>query len=103
MEKKDYSFYSEEMTDDRFEEIAATRISAKDFPAYRESPYFYDGITMGELEEEIRYYATHYDDYKKGNYIPLWKQRLSALHILQYKNPALTIGQFCKQNVANLF
>jgi len=76
MEMKDYSFYIAGMTEERFIEISSTRIPAKDFPEYLESPYFYDGITMGELEEEIRYYASHYGDYKKGDYTPLWKQRL---------------------------
>jgi len=79
MDKKDYSFYIEGMTDERFSEIATTSISAKDFPEYQESPYFYDDITMGELDDEIRYYADHYEEYKKGAYTPLWKQRL-ALH-----------------------
>ena len=97
MEKKDYSFYVPGMTDERFAEIATTRIPAKEFPEYWESPYFYDGITMGEMDEEIRYYAKHYEDYKKSAYIPLWKQRLAALQILKYKNPMLTIGQFYSQ------
>jgi len=101
MEKKDYSFYVAGMSDERFEEIALTRIPAKDFPEYWESPYFYDGITMGELDEEIIYYADHYEDYKKGAYIPLWKQRLLALQIFKYKNPMLTIGQFYNQSTTN--
>jgi len=103
LEKKDFSFYCEGMTDETFEEIASTRIPAKDHTEYWESPYFYDGITLGELEEETVYYAEHYKDYKKGDYIPLWKQRLAALQVLKYKNPMLTIGQFCRQNAASMF
>lgn len=79
MEMKGYSFYTTGMTQERFTEIALTSIPAKAFPEYRESPYFYDGITMGELEEEVRYYADHYGDYKKGNYTPLWKQRHAVI------------------------
>ena len=74
MEMKDYSFYVAGMTVERFTEIASTSIPAKDFPEYWESPYFYDGITMGELEEEVRHYANHFDEYKKGDYTPLWKK-----------------------------
>ena len=102
MDMKDYSFYVSDMTEERFMEIALTRIPAKDFPEYWESPYFYDGITMGELDEEVRYYAAHYEDHKEGIYIPLWKQRLAALQILKYKNPMLTIGQFCNQSAVSL-
>jgi len=102
MEKKDYSFYVAGMTDERFEEIALTSIPAKDFPEYWESPYFYDGITMGELDEEIRYYTKHYEDHKTGSYLPLWKQRLAALQVLKYKNPMLTIGQFCSQSAVGV-
>jgi len=102
MEMKDYSFYVAGMTEERFTEIALTSIPAKDFPEYWESPYFYDGITIGELEEEVRHYADSYEDYKKGAYTPLWKQRLTALQILKYKNPMLTIEQFYNQNSVGL-
>ena len=97
MDMQEYSFYVAGMTTERFAEIATTSIPAKEFPEYWESPYFYDGITMGELDEEIRYYADHYEDYKKGTYIPLWKQRLAALQIMKYRNPMLTIEQFYNQ------
>ena len=99
MEKKDYSFYVAGMTDERFTEIALTSMPARDFPEYWESPYFYDGITMGELDEEIQYYSTHYEDYKKGTYVPLWKQRLTALQVFKYTNPMLTIEQLYNESV----
>ena len=102
MDKKDYSFYISGMTDERFTEIALTSIPAKDFPEYWESPYFYDGITMGELDEELQYYGTHYEDYKNGAYVPLWKQRLTALQVLKYTNPMLTIEQFYNQNAFSI-
>ena len=40
-----------------------------------EYPFMHEGITHGEFDEEKIYFAQHYDDYRKGNYTPLWKQR----------------------------
>ena len=35
----------------------------------------HEGITYDEFEEEKDYFIHHYEDYKNGTYIPLWKQK----------------------------
>lgn len=40
-----------------------------------EYPFVYPGITYGEYWKERDYFIHHYEDYKKGTYVPLWKQK----------------------------
>jgi len=40
-----------------------------------EYPFKREGMTPEEFDEEIKYLGKHYEDYKKGNYQPLWKQK----------------------------
>jgi len=44
--------------------------------ALLEYPFMHDGITHEEYEEERDYFIHHYEDYKKGSYVPLWKQKV---------------------------
>ncbi len=38
-----------------------------------EYPFVKEGMTVGEFREELRYFSKHREEYKKGNYKPLWK------------------------------
>lgn len=40
-----------------------------------EVPYWRNGMTPEEYEEEQRYFCMHFEDWKKGAYAPLWQQR----------------------------
>lgn len=42
--------------------------------ALLEYPFMHEGITHEEYDMERDYFIHHYEDYKKGTYIPLWKQ-----------------------------
>ena len=42
--------------------------------ALLEYPFIHEGITHEEYEKERDYFIHHYEDYKKGTYVPLWKQ-----------------------------
>lgn len=44
----------------------------------REVPFWRDGMTVEEYEEERTYYIEHYDPYDMKDYLPLWKQREQA-------------------------
>ena len=41
-----------------------------------EYPFVREGMTPEEFEEELKYLGEHYEDYKKGDYKPLWKQKV---------------------------
>ena len=41
----------------------------------KEVPFWRDDMTPEEYEIEREYYCEHWDDYRKGNYKPLWKQK----------------------------
>lgn len=40
----------------------------------KEAPFWREGMTPEEYDEERKYFDEHYEDYTKGNYEPLWKQ-----------------------------
>ncbi|MBO4693577.1 MAG: hypothetical protein J5659_04200 [Clostridia bacterium] len=40
----------------------------------KEVPFWRDDMSPEEYEKEREYWLTHYDDYRNGDYIPLWKQ-----------------------------
>lgn len=42
-------------------------------PGMREAPYYFEGITPEQYEEERVYLANHIDDYVKGVYKPIYK------------------------------
>ena len=44
-------------------------------PGDREWPFYRDGMTEKEFNEEYRYMSDHIEDWQKGTYMPLWKQR----------------------------
>lgn len=39
-----------------------------------EAPFWRNGMTPEEYEEEREYYYMHLEDVKKGTYKPLWQQ-----------------------------
>lgn len=41
----------------------------------KEVPFWREGMQPDEYDKEREYLATHFDDFKKGKYIPLWKQK----------------------------
>ncbi|MGN0501124.1 MAG: hypothetical protein ACI4HK_08300 [Ruminococcus sp.] len=41
----------------------------------KEVPFWRDGMTPEEYDEERIYFYKNFDSYKKGTYIPLWKQK----------------------------
>ena len=41
----------------------------------RDVPYWHDGMTPDEYDEERIYFAEHFIDWQYGRYKPLWKQR----------------------------
>lgn len=43
-------------------------------PGMKEAPYYYDGMTPEQYEEERVYLAEHIDEYTSGAYKPLYKQ-----------------------------
>ncbi len=45
------------------------------FAGISEYPFVHDDLTWGEYEVEKKYFIEHYQDYRMGNYVPLWKQR----------------------------
>ena len=40
-----------------------------------ECPFYRDGMTYGEYDEEFKYFSEHYKDFIAGTYKPLWKQK----------------------------
>lgn len=52
------------------------KMNKKDVGTITEYPFFYDGMTFEEYEEEREYYwKTPMEDILNLNYKPLWKQR----------------------------
>ena len=47
-------------------------------PALWEYPFIYKKMPLEKYDEEKEYFFKHLDDYRSGNYIPLWKQRKEA-------------------------
>lgn len=41
----------------------------------KEVPFWRDGMTPEEYEEERTYYCEHWLEYTRGEYRPLWMQR----------------------------
>lgn len=40
-----------------------------------EYPFIRQDMTLEEFDEELKYLGEHYEDYRNGNYLPLWKQK----------------------------
>ena len=40
-----------------------------------EAPYWRNGMSPEEYDEEREYFAKNFEKYVSGEYIPLWKQR----------------------------
>lgn len=40
-----------------------------------EAPYWRNGMTPEEYDEEREYFAKNFKQYMDGEYMPLWKQR----------------------------
>ena len=45
----------------------------------KEVPFWRDGMTPEEYDKERTYFYENFDSYKKGSYIPLWKQKNKQL------------------------
>lgn len=45
------------------------------FSSMSEFPFLRDDMTWGEYWKEREYFAAHYQDYRIGTYVPLWKQK----------------------------
>lgn len=43
----------------------------------KEAPYWRDGMTPEEYENERDYFNSHLRDFYHNNYTPLWKQKIS--------------------------
>lgn len=41
----------------------------------KEVPFWRDDMTPEEYEKEREYFYRHWDDYRNGIYVPLWKQK----------------------------
>ena len=44
-------------------------------PTLKEAPFWRNGMTPEEYNEENDYLYEHYDDFLAGSYLPLWAQR----------------------------
>ena len=44
-------------------------------PTLKEAPYWREGMQPEEYERERTYFYEHYEEYIKGEYKPLWKQK----------------------------
>ena len=42
----------------------------------REVPFWRDDMNPEEYDRERMYFVEHWDDYTKGKYTPLWKQKM---------------------------
>ena len=40
----------------------------------KEAPYWRDGMTPEEYDEERVYFGENYELFRQGKYLPLWKQ-----------------------------
>ena len=45
-------------------------------PSLKEAPFWMEGMTPEEYDAEREYFDEHYEDYVKGKYKPLWKQKM---------------------------
>ena len=43
-------------------------------PSLKEAPFWRVGMTPDEYDKEREYFDNHYDEYIRGNYLPMWKQ-----------------------------
>ncbi len=41
----------------------------------KEAPFWRDGMTPEEYDEENIYLQRHWDEYMNNTYVPLWKQK----------------------------
>lgn len=41
----------------------------------KEAPFYFDGITSKEYDRENVYFQSHYEEYLKNQYTPLWEQK----------------------------
>lgn len=44
-------------------------------PTLKEVPFWRDGMTPEEYEEERTYLGKHWEEYTHGSYTPLWRQK----------------------------
>ncbi len=44
-------------------------------PSLKEEPFWHDGMTVEEFENERDYYLKNWDKWKTTQYVPLWKQK----------------------------
>lgn len=40
----------------------------------KEAPFWRNGMSTEEYEEEREYFNSHLKEFYEGNYVPLWKQ-----------------------------
>lgn len=43
-------------------------------PTLKEVPFWREDMSPEEYQIENEYLAEHWDEYRQGNYVPLWKQ-----------------------------
>lgn len=41
----------------------------------KEAPFWKDGMTPEEYDEEREYLIEHWEEYTHGKYLPLWRQQ----------------------------
>lgn len=47
-------------------------------PTLKEAPYWREGMSPEEYDEEREYYYSHFQEWLDCSYEPLWKQRAKA-------------------------
>ncbi len=76
----------------------------------KEVPFWRDDISVKEYELERTYFHEHWDDWTKGNYVPLWiqkrdvdpqKVRKFVFEIVQKRNAGCPVCGFVDENTAN--
>lgn len=43
----------------------------------KQAPFWRDNMQPEEYDIEREYFYNHYEDYKNGKYVPLWRQAVS--------------------------
>ena len=59
-----------------FEYVPLIYQTAKSAGRTKAVPFWREDMQPGEYDQERAYLIEHWDDYKRGKYTPLWKQKL---------------------------
>lgn len=76
----------------------------------KEVPFWRDGMSVEEYELERTYFHEHWDDWTKGQYVPLWikkrdidpcRVRKFVFEIVKKRNVGCPVCGFVDENIAN--